>query len=66
MTGRHSDESPTRPEEHHSHSDAESLRHVPHHISGVRQDSPGTQDIGVEHGEPNRQKDPDNDRTNDG
>ncbi|PTA69663.1 hypothetical protein [Deinococcus arcticus] len=59
MTGHRSDETHDHPQE--QHSDAESLRHVPHHISGVRQDQPGTQEIGVEHGEPNRQKDPDHD-----
>ncbi|MBZ9752521.1 hypothetical protein GO986_10650 [Deinococcus sp. HMF7620] len=65
MTGHRSDETNDRPQEHHS--DAESLRHIPHHDSGVVQDSPGNPDIGVQHGEPNRQKDPQRDtNTNDG
>ncbi|MXV18538.1 hypothetical protein [Deinococcus xianganensis] len=65
-TGHTSDE--TRDEPQHDHSDAESLRRIPadYDDRGVVQDSPGNPDIGVEHGEPNRQRDPENDNTNDG
>lgn len=65
-TGHRSDETHDTPQE--NHSDAESLRRVPtdYEDRGVLQDSPGNPDIGVEHGEPNRQKDPENDNANDG
>ncbi|GAA0500709.1 hypothetical protein [Deinococcus depolymerans] len=68
MTGHTSDEVVGTPTEPHEHSDAESLRHIPpsHDQRGVVQDSPGNPDIGVEHGEPNRQNDPQNEPTNDG
>ncbi|WP_189072108.1 hypothetical protein [Deinococcus sedimenti] len=63
-TGHTSDETLDQPQE--NHSDAESLRHIPadYDDRGVVQDSPGNPDIGVEHDEPNRQMDPDNDNTN--
>ena len=68
MTGHTSDEVVGIPDEQHEHSDAESLRHIPpsYDQRGVVQDSPGNPDIGIEHGEPNRQKDPENEPTNDG
>ena len=68
MTGHTSDEVVGTPTEPHEHSDAESLRRIPadYDDRGVVQDSPGNPDIGVEHGESNRQMDPENDNTNDG
>ncbi|GHF39676.1 hypothetical protein HNQ07_001711 [Deinococcus metalli] len=64
MTGHRSDETHDQAQEYHS--DAESLRHIPNDYEdrGVVQDSPGTHDIGVEHGNPNRQKADEDDDTN--
>lgn len=63
-TGHRSDETHDEPQE--NHSDAESLREIPADYldRGVVQDSPGNPDIGIEHGNPNREMDDADDDTN--